>query len=102
MNGHVQGQFVGANVVAGYTAVPRSSLEASSSKKKQMPSWNIGEGVNSGPATVRQPEKIGQSACHTDISHAANTEGEQPQITMLEVTAAISVSLAIPLSANSV
>ena len=37
--------------------------------------------------------------CGQDRSNT-NLEGEQQQITMLIVTAAVSVSLAIPLSAN--
>ena len=97
-DGRAQRQSLGADVVDGHTAILPSSLEAFNTEARQLPSCN--EEDNSDSATVWPPEKIGQSACHTAFSHLASKEGERQQITMLEVTAAISVSLVIPLSAN--
>lgn len=98
MNGRAEGQSLGADEVVGYTAVLPSSLEALKTEAWQLPLCNMDEGVNGDPTTVWPPEKIGQSACHTDISHPANTKSERRPVTMLDVTAAISVSLVIPLN----
>ena len=104
LDGHTQGRPTSTNLVVGDTAVLPPSLEAPISDNIQMSSCNMGEEDNSDPATVRPPEKFGQSARHIEMSHPAtktgDTDGERQRITMLKVTAAISVSLVISLSAN--
>ena len=100
VDGRAQRQSIGTNVVVRYTVVLLPSLGAPNSENTKMPSCNMGQEDNSGPDTVWPPEKIGRSGHHTDVTHPTNTEGERQQITMLDVTAAISVSLIIPSSAN--
>ena len=74
MDGRDQGQSAAATV-DGYRAVLPPSLEAPSTERKQLPSCNMGEENNSGPAIAWLPEKIGQSARHTDIDHPATKNG---------------------------
>ena len=71
VDGPAQGQSVGATVV-GCRAILPSSVEAPNTERKQTPSCNMGEEDNSGPAIAWLPEKIGQSARHTNVDHPEN------------------------------
>ena len=101
VNGCIQEQSVGVDAVVGHNMALLSSLEDHNTEQKQMPSRKMGEESNSDAATVWPPERIEQTARHTNISHpATKTDGEWQRITMLNVTDAISVSLANLSSAN--